>query len=344
MKIAIICPSKDMTCGIGDYSRSLAEAMKDKAEVIYANDINEKVLEFKPEVLNLQWEYGLYDGASITTLLNIIRRKGIHTSVTLHGWSDYDSKNKIIENLFDSYVVLNQGFKQHLVKRGIKKPIHVIPMGVHEYEFNKNDSVLVRDLLGLGEKELVVGAFGFLELYKNYHTIIDALVQFSGITFLLCSYSKDPNSGYAVELQQRASRLGVKYKHLSSYMSMDTVAKVLHACDALVYPYVDVFTYSSSAAIRTGISSLAPVIASDITFFNDVPDVSEGGPVYKARNGLVEAITKVLTDESIKKSLVENAQVFTKENNWNKIADLYIRAIASDITFFEDVPDISSSE
>lgn len=327
IRIAIICPSKDMTCGIGDYSRSLAEAMKDKAEVLYANDINEKVLEFKPDVVNLQWEYALYDSASITALLNIIRKKGIHTSVTLHGWSDYDSKNTIIENLFDSYIVLNPGFKQRLVKRGIKKPIHVIPMGVHEYEFSKEDRGLVRDLLGFDEKELVVGAFGFLEQYKNFHSIIDALAQFSGIAFLLCSYSKDPNNSYAIELQQHASRLGVKYKHLSSYMSMDSVAKALHACDALVYPYVDVFTYSSSAAIRTGISSLAPVIASDITFFEDVLDVSEGGPVYKARKGLVDALTNVLTEESIKRSLVENAQVFTKENNWNKIADLYIRAL-----------------
>ncbi len=324
MKIAIICPSKGMTCGIGDYSRSLAEAMKDKAEVLYSNDINEKVLEFKPDVVNLHWEYGLYDGASITALLNIIRRKGIHTSVTLHGWSDYDSKNKIIENLFDSYIVLNQGFKQHLVKRGIKKPIHVIPMGVHEYEFNKNDRALVRDLLGFGEKELVVGAFGFLELYKNYHTIIDALVQFSGIAFLLCSYSKDPNNSYAIELQQHASRLGVKYKHLSSYMSMGTVAKVLHACDALVYPYVDVFTYSSSAAIRTGISSLAPVIASDITFFEDVPDVSEGGPVYKAKNGLVEALKNVLTDGNVRNKLISNAQAFIKQNSWEKVVGEYI--------------------
>lgn len=325
IRIAIICPSKDMTCGIGDYSRSLAEAMKDKAEVLYSNDINEKVLEFKPDVLNIQWEYGLYDGAGITALLNIIRKKGVHTSVTLHGWSDYDSKNKIIENLFDSYVVLNQGFKKHLIKRGIKKPIHVIPMGVHEYEFNKNDRVLVRDLLGLGERELVVGAFGFLELYKNYHTIIDALSQFSGITFLLCSYSKDPNS-YAIELQQHASRLGVKYKHLSSYMSMDTVAKALHACDALVYPYVDVFTYSSSAAIRTGISSLAPVIASDITFFEDVLDVSEGGPVYKAKNGLVEALNSVLADEKLRRTLLANAQMFIKQNSWSRVAEEYINA------------------
>lgn len=326
IKIAIICPSKDMTCGIGDYSRSLAEAMKDKAEVLYSNDINEKVLEFKPDVVNLQWEYALYDSASITALLNIIHKKGVHTSVTLHGWSDYDLKNTIIENLFDSYVVLNQGFKKHLIKRGIKKPIHVIPMGVHEYEFGKEDRGLARDLLGFGEKELVVGAFGFLELYKNYHTIIDALSQFSGITFLLCSYSKDPNNSYAIELQQHASRLGVKYKHLSSYMSMDSVAKALHACDALVYPYVDVFTYSSSAAIRAGISSLAPVIASDITFFEDVLDVSDGGPVYKARKGLVEALTNVLTDGNVRNKLISNAQAFIKQNSWDKVAEEYISA------------------
>lgn len=328
MKIAIICPSKDMTCGIGNYSLSLVNALKDKADVLYANDINEKVFEFKPDVVNLQWEYGLYDSASITTLLNIIRRHGIRTSVTLHGWSDYDLKNNILENLFDSCVVLNQGFKKHLIKRGVEKPIHVIPMGVQEYAFGTEDRGLVRDLLGFGERELVVGAFGFMELYKNFHSIIEALARFSGIAFLLCSYSKDPDNSYAVELSQLASNLGVKYRHLPGYMSMKSVANTLHACDALVYPYVDVFTYSSSAAIRTGISSLAPVIASDITFFDDVPDVSEGGPVYKAKNGLVEAINKVLTEGSIKKSMVENAQAYIKQNSWDETADRYIKALA----------------
>lgn len=327
IKIAIICPSKDMTCGIGNYSQSLVNALKDRAEVLYTNDINESVFEFKPDAVNLQWEYALYDSSSITRLLNILRKKGIHTSITLHGWSDYDLKNKIIENLFDGYIVLNQGFKRHLIRRGIKKPIHVIPMGVQEYEFGSEDRDLVRNLLGFGEKELVVGAFGFMELYKNYHTIIETLAQFKGIAFLLCSFSKDPNNSYIIELQQLAATLGVKYKHLSGYMSMGSVAKVLHACDAIVYPYLDVFTYSSSAAIRTGISSLAPVIASDITFFEDVLDVSKNGPVYKAENGLLHALNSVLADEKLRRTMLANAQAFIKENSWDRVADEYIKAL-----------------
>ena len=327
MKIAIICPSKDMTCGIGDYSRSLANALKGKAEILYANEVNGKVLEFEPDTVNFQWEYSLYDARKVTADLNILRKKGIQTNVTLHGFSDYDSKNQILEAMFDEYIVLNEGFRQHLIKRGIGKPIHVIPLGMQGHAFGKDDRALVRDILGIGENEIVVGAFGFMELYKNFHTIIEALASIRGITFLLCSYSKEINSEYAVELQQTAASLGVKFKHLSGYMSMNSVAKVLHTCNALIYPYVDVFTYSSSAAIRTGICSLAPVIANDITFFDDIPDVSQGGPAYKVKNGLVDSINKVLGDESIKRSLVENAQVFINLNSWDNIADQYLRVL-----------------
>lgn len=326
MKIAIICPSKDMTCGIGDYSRSLVSALNGKAEVLFSNEVNEKVMGFAPDVVNLQWEYSLYDAGRIAIDLNILRKKGIRTSITLHGWSDYDIKNRIIESMFDEYIVLNEGFRRHLLKRGIEKPVHVIPMGLQSYEFGKDDRVLVRDILGFSQNESVVGAFGFLELYKNFHTVIEALAQLRGISFLLCSYSKEPNSEYAVELQQTAARLGVKYIHLAGYMSLASIAKVLHACDAIVYPYVDVFTYSSSAAIRTGISSLSPVIANDITFFDDIPDVAEGGPVFKVKNGLTEVITEVFTDEPIKRSLVENAGTFVKSNSWDIIADKYIDA------------------
>ena len=325
MKIAIICPSKDMTCGIGDYSRSLAYALNGKAEILYANVVNEKVLEFEPDAVNFQWEYSLYDTRRAAADLNILRKKGIRTNITLHGFSDYDSKNQILEAMFDEYIVLNEGFRQHLINRGIEKPIHVIPLGMQGYEFGKDDRALVRDILGIGENEIVVGAFGFLEIYKNFHTILEALASIRGIMFLLCSYNKEPNNEYAVELQQTANRLGVKFKHLSGYMSMNSVAKVLHTCNALIYPYVDVFTYSSSAAIRTGICSLVPVIANDITFFDDVPDVSQGGPAYKVKNGLVDSINKVLGDESIKRSLVENAQAFIKLNSWENIADQYLR-------------------
>lgn len=328
MRIVIICPSKDTTCGIGNYSRSLVNALEGKADILYTNEVSEKVFEFKPSVVNFQWEYALYDARKITSDLNILKKKGIRTNVTLHGFSDYDSKNRIIESMFDEYIVLNEGFRQHLVTRGIKKPIHVIPLGMQEYEFSKDDRVLARDLLGIGQNEIVVGAFGFLELYKNFHTIIEALASIRGIIFLLCSYSKEVNNEYALELQRTAANLGVKYKHLPGYMDIDSVIKVLHACDAVAYPYVDVFTNSSSAAIRTGICSLSPVIANDITFFDDVPDISEGGPVYKVQDGLVDAINKVLLEETIRKPLIENARRFIKQNSWENIADQYLKALA----------------
>lgn len=327
MKIVIICPSKDMTCGIGNYSHSLAEALEGKAEILYTNEVNEKVLEFKPDAVNFQWEYGLYDAGKVAADINILRKKGMLVSITLHGFSDYDTKNQIIEKMFDNYIVLNEGFRQHLHKRGIEKPVHVIPLGMKGYEFSKDDRVFVRDILGIAENEIVVGAFGFLELYKNFHMIIEALAGIRGISFLLCSYSKEPNNEYGVELQQTAANLGVKYRHLPTYMSMNSIARVLHACNALVYPYVDVFSHSSSAAIRTGISSFVPVIASDITFFDDIPDISQGGPVYKVKNGLVEAISKVLSEEKIQRSLVENSQAFIKMNSWENIADQYLKVL-----------------
>ncbi len=328
MRIAIICPSKDTTCGIGNFSRSLVNALGGKADVLYTNEMNEKMLEFKPDIVNIQWEYALYDARKITSDLNILKKKGIRTNITLHGFSDYDIKNRIIESMFDEYIVLNEGFRQHLITRGIKKPVHVIPLGMQGYEFNKYDRVLARDLLGIGQNEIVVGAFGFLELYKNFHTIIEALASIRGIMFLLCSYSKEANNEYGLELHRTAANLGVKYKHLSGYMDIDSVIKVLHACDAVAYPYVDVFTNSSSAAIRTGICSLSPVIASDITFFDDIPDISKGGPVYKVRDGLVDAINKVLLEEPVRKSLVDNARTFIKLNSWENIADQYLKALA----------------
>lgn len=327
LKIAIICPSKDMICGIGNYSCSLADALKGKAEILYTNEVNEKVLEFKPDVVNFQWEYSLYEQNKLVSSLNILRKKGIRTNTTLHGFSDYDGKTRILESMFDEYIVPNYEFRQHLITRGIEKPIHVIPLGMQNYEFYRDDHVLVRDILGIGEKEIVVGAFGFLELYKNFHMIIEALAGIRGVSFLLCSYSKEPYNEYGASLQQTAARLGVNYKHLPGYMSMTSIVRVLHACNALVYPYVDVFTHSSSAAIRTGIGSFVPVIANDITFFDDVPDISHGGPVYKVKNGLVETITKVLGDEKIQKSLVENAQAFTKLNSWENIADQYLNVL-----------------
>ena len=45
------------------------------------------------------------------------------------------------------------------------------------------------------------------------------------------------------------------------------------------------------------------------------------------KNGLVDAITTVLGDESIKRNLVENAQEFIKLNSWENIADQYLKIL-----------------
>jgi len=330
-------------CGIGNYTLSFAEALERAgAEVLLVNNIRkdfDSILNFKPSTVNIQFEYSLYPIADLNRFLNRLRRQGIMSAITMHGWSDLSvEENEVIENKADKIIVLNDKFRRRLIERGNSPDkVMVIPMGFRQFKLEERAKTRAR--LRIPDDRKVVGMFGFFEPWKRFDVGAKAVALLrkkyhDNISLLVRSFSK------RYKMAKEAERIfgdvvkseGVDTIEIGArdmYLPLEKIASVLHACDVLLYPYQELFTYSSSAAIRDGISSFVPIVASDIPFFGDIPD----GCVLKVKSGshedMAAAITRIFEDEELRERMIKCQREVVEKYSWDNVAREFLEVIGS---------------
>jgi len=340
LKICLVCSSLGTTCGIANYTEDLAKALdKNGAEVLLTNNIKnfKHIEEFGGDIVVIEFEYSLYPTPDLNRFLNKLRRRGITSVITMHGWSDLSvEENNVIENKADRIIVLNDRFRRRLIERGNSPDkVMVIPMGFRQFKLEERAKVRAR--LRIPDDRKVVGMFGFFEPWKRFDKGAKAVALLQkkyhdNISLLVRSFSK----GY--EMAKEAEKIfgdvvkseGVDVIEIGArdmYLPLEKIASVLHACDVLLYPYQELFTYSSSAAIRDGISSFVPVVASDIPFFGDIPD----GCVLKVRScsyrDMAAAIMEIFENEKLREEMIKNQRELVEKYSWDNVAKLFIKSI-----------------
>jgi len=341
LRICLVCSTIGVPCGIGDYTVSLAKALdRAGADVLLINNIKkgfDSIINFKPDIVNIQFEYSLYPIADLNRFLNKLRRNGIMSIITMHGWSDWSvEENNVIENKADRIIVLNNRFKRRLIERGNSSDkIMVIPLGFRRFRLEERAKVRAR--LRIPDDRKVVGMYGFFEPWKRFDKGAKAVAllqrkYLNNISLLVRSFSKN------YEMAKEAEKIfgdvvkseGVDVIEIGArdmYLPLEKIASALHACDVLLYPYQELFTYSSSAAIRDGISSFVPVVVSDISFFGDIP----GNCVLKVRScsyrDMAAAILRIFEDKVLREGMIKNQQQLVEKYSWDNIAKLYINSI-----------------
>lgn len=335
-RVCLVCSSLGLPCGISNYTDDLAKALdKNGAEILLTNNIkNFRSIEaFKPDLVNIQFEYSLYHIHELNHFLNRLRRMKITSAITMHGWSDWSVEdNDIIEHKIDKIIVNNLRLKRRLIERGNSPDkIRIIPMGFRNFKLEDRDKV--RERLRIDKDRKVVGLYGFFETWKGFNTGVKATgilqKEYSDISLLVRSFSK----GY--EMAKNAEKTfdtvvkeeGIDVIEVGGrgmYLPLNKIASILHACDVLLYPYQELFTYSSSAAIRDGIASLTPIVASDISFFEDIPN----NCLLKVRTNnprdIAATISKIFENKDLREQMVLNQKELVERYSWNNIGKIYM--------------------
>lgn len=335
-KIAILCTTLDDECGLSEYTLSLKEGLgKNGVNVLLVKDIaNFKAIKkFKPGVVITQFEYGLYTAPDLNRFFNKLRRASIKSVITLHGVNDWDSiKNDLIEHKSDAIIVHSERARRRLTERGVPAMISVIPHGIKKFKLV--DKKRIRDKLGIEKDTKVVGIHGFFEPYKNYDKVAEAvgILQriYPNVVILQLCHSKSHNEAESARkrFEDVIKREKIKVITLGeNYLPSEKIAQALHAADCVVYPYLETFSYSVSGAIRMAISANTPIVCSDITFFEDIPDDC----VLKIRTNIPKdiaiGISGILEDEELRERMVNNQRELVERHSWKNIGKFYIDAI-----------------
>jgi len=346
--IAIVCSTLGKRCGVAEYTNHLVEELEKHREVVLVKEYDEvivpKLVKQGVEICHMQFEYGMYNRFDqFNDFVIKLKENGIKVIITMHGWNDFAANfNQTLINV-DTLIVHNNGLKERLVEYGANpEKIFVIPHGALPLKITEDAKKMwpVFKKNKLGDKK-IIATFGFVEPYKGFLELLVAFRELrkkhKDLKLITCCHNKGHPTArnYEKQLdsfikQNKLQNHVIKINVDNAFLNDQALANVLHAADVIVLPHIEQFTYSASGALLTGLTSLSPVVCTDITFFDDIEDIKmlSSGCVFKSQTnttlGLVTAIDTVLANKKLQKQLIKNAKAKLKRDSWVNVSQRHL--------------------
>jgi glycosyltransferase involved in cell wall biosynthesis len=161
----------------------------------------------------------------------------------------------------------------------------------------------------------VIGAFGFLEPHKGFWHLLDALRALPDTELLIFSYAKWRETEYRWDEAAR----GLPVRRVREFVpSGEAARRLAEEADILVFWYDEAPVASASGAIRVGLATGVPVLASPTAWFWDVREAT-----YQPED-LVDGIQQLLEDTPLRERLSAAAREYCHENSWPRVAERHL--------------------
>ena len=285
-------PSWLSQCGIAEYTAHLKEFLPTSVKVA-GQEPDLRAL----RLLHIQHESGIFEQSQVSNFAAKVTSAGVPLVVTEHtvddharGWEQHGS----------ALVALNTLGVSKLKARWPGKRIEYIPHGCPTWFPPRKTS-----------RAKVIAAFGFLSPYKGFWQLLDILRQIPGTELLLFASTK---SSEIEALWENACR-GLPVSRTREYLPVSEVAHHLAAnADILAYWYDEVPHYSASGAVRIGLATGVPVLASPTSWFHDLRSVT-----YQP-DSLADGVRQLIEDTNLRNDLTARARQYCHENSWPAVA------------------------
>jgi len=191
-----------------------------------------------------------------------------------------------------------------------------------------NSKKETRRKYGIGEDDLVIGYFGFLNASKGGETLFRALAQLPITNYKLLliggrTGSSDPtNQAYADQLDALANELGITNRIIrTGYLSPEDTTSAFFACDLMAMPYEDGASFRRGtfmACLAHGMPTIttqpsAPL--AQLKHRENVYLISPSSPVT-----LSSAIMILQSDSILRERIARGALELSDLFTWDKIA------------------------
>jgi glycosyltransferase involved in cell wall biosynthesis len=273
---------------------------------------------FKPKILHIQYEPGLYNLFFSPIVVFFAKLKGIKTLVTLHG-RDYFPLN-IFHRIFlysivDKIIVHTETHKKILPDQ---KKVHVVPMGINRLGKNKKNK-FKRNLL----------FFGYLSPHKGLENLLlsfkEVLTAFPDAKLLIYG---PINPIHEAEIKYKNKIIGLA-KDLGISKSVKftfkfTPRKMLPKIDSKisVFPYLKSYSAGQSAAVLDSIAAGKAVIVTKVPgLYENVKNGKNGIVIEPGDNKkLIESMKLLLSKPKMVEKISRNNLKLAKSRTWDHIA------------------------
>lgn len=227
-------------------------------------------------------------------------------------------------------VATNPADYRQLTAWGVEQ-VRQIPIGsnIEPYEANHIEIEEARLHLGLGDGDILLGYFGFLNETKGADDLIDALARLDERHHLVFiggqtgASDPDNNQAFLVGLRRRIDDLGLAGRvHWTGFLSSARVSAYLAAANMMVMPYRD------GVSLRRG--TLMAVLAHGRPLITTTP--AEGSPEFRHGEAmwlvppedpaaLAEAVRTLAADPGLRGRLGRGAGELAGDYGWEAIAE-----------------------
>jgi glycosyltransferase involved in cell wall biosynthesis/tetratricopeptide (TPR) repeat protein len=272
----------------------------------------------------IQHHPGLINWPELTILLNDVRLSSRTTIVTLHNVRDLTATEPakiphIVAALRTVSRVLVHTIRDlNLLKgHGLIDNVTLFPHGAERHEIAPR----VATPLDLTSAPLI-GSYGFFLPHKGFEALIRAFSKLrtqwrnARLRLVTSEYPIWTSGEELARCRGIASALGLDeaIEWHTTYLENAQSLALLNECDLVVLPYQET-AESSSAAVRTAISSRAPVMVTPIAIFDDVGDavlrLSGTSP-----DAIADGLATAIHDASARTAVQDRAARWLKANDW----------------------------
>ncbi|KHK00165.1 glycosyltransferase [Desulfovibrio sp. TomC] len=284
--------------------------------------LNDNIDNFGISTLFLQYNYGFADPCILAKFIDNLKAKGLLIFIQLHSTIDPPQDilprklSDMAESLgrCDKIFAMTNSDVQRLQRIGIFN-VSLFPLGhsqivSKEIHFQKKDN------------EIVLATYGFALPNKGILELIESVsgisVSNKKIKLLLV------NAEYPVPESQHLIRTAKKLAletnfadntlFITDYLADEESLGYLMQADMIIYPYQR-SSESSSAAVRLGLLSKAPVIVTPLSVFDDVKDLVYFLPGTTV-NSLREGITRLISELILSCNGFERTKQYGRRMRW----------------------------
>ena len=353
LRVTLVIPTPALPCGVFEYTATLAEHLSRcpaptqvqailQATVLsgsHAHILDRLRSDPTTDLLHLQFGYYLYPPDYLTQILELARRQGWPSLITMHGFRpDMTAHHEIIRRYRTPFIVHSNSMKQGLMACGIAEeridvlampcPDPLPPRQLHQHPQQPPPSPpRLPHQPHQPHQQRRIGYFGFLLPHKGLRELCCALgllvPTYPDLTATILS-ARAPfgvSGEYATVIEHTLAeeRLRERISWHTGFLSEQQILTELARCAVIVLPYQEHTEIGVSYAASVALASGRPLITTRVSFFENLNGVASQ-TTSNQPDELARAIRAMLDDPARQATFAAQARSYASHNTWANAA------------------------